>query len=42
MRELFFIVTYLLIILLPFAAFGWIVYRMIKGSGGSNNSITGG
>ncbi len=42
MRDIFIGVTLLLVMLLPLAAIGWIVYRMIKGNGGNNNSITGG
>ncbi len=42
MRDIFIGVTLLLVMLLPFGAIGWIVYRVIKGSGGNNNSITGG
>ncbi len=31
----------LLILVAPFVAIVWIIYRLIKGSGGNNNSITG-
>jgi hypothetical protein len=33
---------FLLILIAPFVAIGWIIYRLIKGSSGNNNSITGG
>ncbi|HRH43565.1 MAG TPA: hypothetical protein PKY82_18190 [Pyrinomonadaceae bacterium] len=31
----------LLLLIAPFVAIVWILYRLVKGSGGNNNSITG-
>ncbi len=36
------IIGLLLLLVAPFVAIIWIIYRLVKGSGGSNNSITGG
>jgi hypothetical protein len=38
---LFYVVTFLAILIAPIAAIGWIIFRLIKGSGGDNTSITG-
>lgn len=38
---LFYVVTFLAILIAPIAAVIWVIYRLIKGSGGDNNSITG-
>lgn len=40
-QDIFIIVGVLLIFLAPFVAIGWVIYRLIKGGGGNNNSITG-
>lgn len=41
-QDIFILVGILLAAFAPFVAIGWIIYRLIKGSGGNNNSITGG
>jgi hypothetical protein len=41
LKGLFYVVTFLAILLAPIVAIGWIIYRLIKGSGGNKNSITG-
>lgn len=40
-KDIFIIIGMLLLFLAPFVAIGWIIYRLIKGSGGNSNSITG-
>lgn len=40
-KGIFYAVTFLAILLAPIVAIGWIIYRLVKGSGGNNNSITG-
>jgi flagellar biogenesis protein FliO len=40
-QDIFILVGMLLIFLAPILAVIWIIYRLIKGSGGNNNSITG-
>lgn len=40
--EIIKLIGLLLLLAAPFAAIIWIIYRLIKGSGGNNNSITGG
>ena len=40
--EIIKIIGLLLLLAAPFVAIIWIIYRLIKGSGGNNNSITGG
>ncbi len=39
MRDIIFILVYLMVILSPFAIIGWIIYRMVKGSKGDDYSI---
>lgn len=41
MGDIIRLVGFLLILVAPFVAIVWIIYRLIKGSGGNNNSITG-
>lgn len=39
---IFYVVTFLAILLAPIVAIGWIIYRLVKGSnGGNKNSIIG-
>lgn len=38
---IFYAITLLAVLLAPLAAIIWIIYRLVKGSGGNNNSITG-
>jgi hypothetical protein len=41
MRDLIFLLGYLLILVLPIIAIIWVIYRLAKGSGGKGPSITG-
>ena len=39
--EIIKLIGLLLLLAAPFVAIIWIIYRLVKGSGGNNNSITG-
>ncbi len=41
MQDIIILLGMLVIYLAPIAAIGWIIYRVVKGSGGKGNSITG-
>ena len=41
MRDLFFAAGFILILILPIIAIGWIIYRLAKGSSDKGTSITG-
>ncbi len=41
MQEILILLGMLFIFIAPIGAFIWIIYRLVKGSSGNNNSITG-
>lgn len=41
MGDLIRLIGVLLILIAPVVAVIWIIYRLVKGNGGNNNSITG-